>query len=406
MEAVLREAQLGASDSIIPDTSLLLALVVTWAVTGLTSVLGLRFFSKFAYVIVALAVAVSVMLLTVAITMGDIARAVRRISTPHFNLLGSYEDWLTAAGQALITLNVSTGGMIKLASARGFRFPIFRDVGVVAVCMILYHAVILLAIFGMAETYADELYLFEDQQNRFDLLDLETFMPMAIVAEVMFDYDFGLPLTSLQFITQAVIPLPVMMIDIWVIVSMLWEKYTTSFGQEPRKLHEMLALVTICTCGFIISFLFIIPGRFWLMDVVSRAIKNAILFLGFLQLVTVAYIYGFRRFTVNIRTMVAGRGPLNVFWWLNWIVSSPFLHVACLIAGFLKFSDVQKYIWLLVFVLFTLIWIPLNFVFKNIERQKICEPVQALFRPRKDWGPMNKKNRDSALRMERAQRVR
>lgn len=34
------------------------------------------------------------------------------------------------------------------------------------------------------------------------------------------------------------------------------------------------------------------------MDVVSRAIKNAILFLGFLQLVTVAYIYGFRRFTV------------------------------------------------------------------------------------------------------------
>lgn len=49
---------------------------------------------------------------------------------------------------------------------------------------------------------------------------------------------------------------------------------------------------------------------------------------------------------------------------------------ACLIAGFLKFSDVQKYIWLLVFVLFTLIWIPLNFVFKNIERQKICEPVQ------------------------------
>ncbi|VDO68856.1 unnamed protein product [Heligmosomoides polygyrus] len=208
MEAVLREAQLGASDSIIPDTSLLLALVVTWAVTGLTSVLGLRFFSKFA-----LACCRSIKLID-SITMGDIARAVRRISTPHFNLLGSYEDWLTAAGQALITLK--------------------------------YY----------------ELYLFEDQQNRFDLLDLETFMPMAIVAE------------------------------------------------------------------------------------------------------------------------------------------------ACLIAGFLKFSDVQKYIWLLVFVLFTLIWIPLNFVFKNIERQKICEPVQALFRPRKDWGPMNKKNRDSALRMERAQRVR
>ncbi|EPB67622.1 hypothetical protein ANCCEY_13289 [Ancylostoma ceylanicum] len=133
-------------------------------------------------------------------------------------------------------------------------------------------------------------------------------------------------------------------------------------------------IVALGLCGYIVGFQFIMPGGLSLSVSVDVISGFGTLIIGFLQLVTVAYIYGFRRFSTNIRTMVEAFGLMNFFWWFNWIITSPFLHLACFIA---TFTVTYNYLW-----------------------------EQMIFRPRKDWGPSNAHDREEAIRMERALRVR
>ncbi|KAK6052216.1 hypothetical protein COOONC_10280 [Cooperia oncophora] len=103
--------------------------------------------------------------------------------------------------------------------------------------------------------------------------------------------------------------------------------------------------------------------------------------------------------------MVGGHGPVNFFWWFNWIATSPFFHVACFIGSLTTRVFMEGFTYRIIFGVAAFIWIPINFFFKNYERRKIHEPIRMMFRPRKDWGPANPTDREEAKQMERALRV-
>ncbi|WKY03906.1 hypothetical protein Q1695_005128 [Nippostrongylus brasiliensis] len=381
--------ELEDSGSVLPNVALLVPLVLTWTAVFLSATLGIRIIGKLSYVILAISVLAAVIILGVV---------------PHVQYLTNSKNWFIIAAYAVTALNLSTGGMIKLAAARPFNLPIFRDVVIISVAVILIHGITVISFIALIEKYADDVLPYERADQRSTLLNLHGYLPIALVAEVIAEMPFGWALTSLHFAIAALIPLLVVITDMWVLQSMLVEKYITNYRRQPRICYIFVAIVALCLVGLAVALMFIMPGTFRMVVLLDRIIKTIILILGVIQLVAVAYIYGFRRFSVNIRTMVGGRGPLNFFWWFNWIVFSPLIKLACFAFAFV---GAQGYvIWQCIITGLTLVWVPVEFLVKNYERWTYREPMHTMFYPRDDWGPLDPYDREEAKQMERAVRVR
>ncbi|CAJ0602470.1 unnamed protein product [Cylicocyclus nassatus] len=408
VHAIVQENEEITAQRFMPHWFLLVSLFLIWLMACAGASVGIRFLSKTAYLAVALAVISTITFFFIALLVGNVRQSIMIFMQPPYNLLLSVERWIVAAGHALIALNVSTGGMIKLASSRGFHMGIVWDVVIIASVVLLYHALTLAAIVMFMEKFAAQVYPFDDPKKRFIFVTSPRYMPLIIIVEVFMTMPLSWLLSALHFLARLIIPMQTLMTNVWVVVTMLREKYADSTKKHLSIFYVWLLLILLCICGYIVSCMFIMPGGLAMSISVQMISGFSSLIIGFLQLVTVAYIYGFRRFSVNIRTMTEAFGPMNFFWWFNWIITSPFLHLACFVA---TFTVTYKYMWeqifwRIVFSVTTVAWVPLNLFYKNRERKHYNEKFKTMFRPRKDWGPSNVYDREQAIRMERALRVR
>uniref|UniRef100_A0A7I5EAQ1 Amino Acid-Polyamine-Organocation (APC) Family n=1 Tax=Haemonchus contortus TaxID=6289 RepID=A0A7I5EAQ1_HAECO len=398
------ESKIIFRENYTPDPMLMGSLVLTWILAILAASAGTRVIAKLSCAVIAIAVLCCVMLIVLAFTTGDIFFSLRHFYEPHPKSLYRVDKWVAAAGQALITLNVSTGGVIRIASARGFHHSLAIDVIFIAVTTIVVNAITLISMIALMEKYAADLYPFEPPDKRFHFALVHNYMSMMLVVETISGVSGGWAMAGFYFLQLAIVPFQVLVIYLWVLTSMLHEKYASSFRQRLHNARAVLLLIAMIILSVITSFFFILPGGFMHVLLLAKVCKDATFILGLLQLITVAYIYGFRRFSVNIRTMV-GRSIMDFLWGFSWIATSPFIHVACFIGLFTAKIHYTGYTWRVIFSVMTFIWVPLNFLFKDYERKRIREPIQVMFRPQKDWGPAHTANREEARRMERAMRV-
>ncbi|KAK6747071.1 hypothetical protein RB195_000358 [Necator americanus] len=406
-EIIQQEDNLSA-EKFLPHPFLMISLFVVWFMACGGASVGIRYLSKTAYIVIALAFISTATFVGLACSVGSFSNSISHFLNPRYKLLLSVEKWILAAGHALMALSVSTGAMIKLASARPFRMAIVWDVVIIAVVVALYYALTLLSIVMFMEKFAAELYPFDNSVARFDYITSHRFMATAIMVEVFMSMPYPWLLSALHFFARLFIPMQTVTTNMWVVVTMLREKYADATRKHLSRLHVWMIIVALGIFGYIVSFQFIMPGGLSLSISVLMISGFGTFIVGFLQLVTVAYIYGFRRFSVNIRTMVEAFGPMNFFWWFNWIITSPFLHLACFVATFTVTYNYlwEQVFWRIVFLVATVAWVPINLAFKNCERMRFNEPFTMIFRPRKDWGPSDAVDREEAIKMERALRVR
>ncbi|KJH42849.1 hypothetical protein DICVIV_11146 [Dictyocaulus viviparus] len=268
------------------------------------------------------------------------------IDSTDYNFL-NLEHWVIAAGHALYALNVSTGGMIKLASTRPFRLPIVRDVLIITFVTLIFHLITLSTITGFISNYAGRIYTYDNIRHSFLLTSERRLVIIAIVAEST---------------------------NLWVLASMIKEKYQKQHDVSQWRKNITLQMTVIIFLGMLVIFPFILPGGPELLRFLFMASLNNSLIIGFFQLVTIAYIYGFRRFSVNIRNMVGGSGPLNVYWWFNWTVIAPFFQLSSYVLFFMMLS--RKFIiWLVIFSVAPITYVAINLAIKSLGRGMSRIPI-------------------------------
>ncbi|KAJ1364168.1 hypothetical protein KIN20_024193 [Parelaphostrongylus tenuis] len=380
-----------SSENFIPNQLLIASLLVVWLIANVAQNGGINLLGNTSFIVIPISLITMIMIVVAAIVVGDIGQSLHHFSQPHFNKLCETKDWIVAAGHAVFILNVSTGGFIKLASSRPFRLPILRDVIIIAVTTLLFHAVTLFSVTAIIDGYAARLYPYDNHDERFRHITQRRSLVMATVAEAFVGVNCDWIMNAFYFLGISR-PTVTKARD-----RPLGAPETTStlhrhlFDCRDRISRQLTIHCAWWLCAVAVYFEGKFPEH---VDHWFSTARHRCLYLRF------------RRFSVNIRTMVGGSGPINIFWWLNWTVVSPFVHLVCYVAFFTVIGHKQWFdtMWLIVFMSTTIAWLPINFILKNYERMESHQPFRMLFQPRSDWGPLYLPDRSEATTWERALR--
>ncbi|VDO50093.1 unnamed protein product [Haemonchus placei] len=244
------ESKIIFRENYTPDPILIGTLVLTWILAILVASAGIRVITKLSCVVIAIAVLCCVMLIVLAFTTGDVFFSLRHFYEPHPKSLYRVD-------------NVSTGGVIRIASARGFHHSLAIDVIFIAVITVVVNAITLISMMALMEKYAADLYPFEPPDKRFHFALVHNYMSMMLVVETITGVSGGWAMAGFYFLQLAIVPFQVLVIYLWVLTSMLHEKYASSFRQRLHSARAVLLLVAMTILSVITSFFFILPGYTW-----------------------------------------------------------------------------------------------------------------------------------------------
>ena len=91
---------------------------------------------------------------------------------------------------------------------------------------------------------------------------------------------------------------------------------------NPRAGHKYrwLVALVLCTFFFLISLVFVSRGGYWLVDIVDHYIVSyAVVAVGLLECVVMAFVYGLRRFDKELHKLT-GQANSRVWFFCIWIV--------------------------------------------------------------------------------------
>uniref|UniRef100_A0A8R1HY25 Transporter n=1 Tax=Caenorhabditis japonica TaxID=281687 RepID=A0A8R1HY25_CAEJA len=409
-----------ASDWTPPLLTSVISAVILWLFVGIVSIGGSKVLGKTGAAAVALLFLGSLTVLVRGAFFKDSLVAAVSFLIPSevpqdkWMLIWS---WVDAAVHTLRALNVGCGGVQKFASLNKFNNRITRDIVIIGGSVYLFNICAgLFSVMYIAE-YSSLYYPDVDFRERISFYTSPIFTEV-IISEIITSMHWGSFLICIFWLTMALCSAQGVAGDIWVISSMILERINGSrrkYGQPLASWHKRaLILGVMCIFGLVSSFPFLGTGGMDLMSIVDFCSSYGTVFIALVQMITVSYVYGFKRFSVNICAMVGGRGPPNIFWWLNWLIISPLLLLIvfiCVVTSSAYKQSVHYEMTLLEIIEWSLIIMPIifvvfHFVREDIDRRRNMEPFAVLLRATGDWGPMNGEDKRQALKFERQLRVR
>ncbi|KAF1749859.1 hypothetical protein GCK72_016404 [Caenorhabditis remanei] len=403
-----------------PSNTSIISAVVLWIIVGVISIGGSKVLGRTGIIALTLLSVGSLMLLGLGMSLGES----RDVFVAFFYQKDSYEDkwmwvwsWADAAAHALRALNVGCGGIQKFASLNNFHNKIQRDVLIISgISYIFYMCTGLFSFMYMAAVgrfYYPDLEASERIQ-----LYATPVMIESVISEMLTNCHFGKFWVFFFWLTLAACSIQGISSYIWVISSMLIERMNGSrrkYGKPLASWHKRAIILAImCLTGLVSSLPYLGNGGINLMSSITTFASYGTIFIAFVEIITVSYLYGFKRFSVNIRAMIGGRGPPNMFWWLNWLVISPILLIitfGCIVATFGQKKAFNEISIVTDPIGYTLLIMPFIFVVfyflrDECDRRRKMEPFVVMIRATGDWGPMNLEDRRMAVKYERQLRVR
>ncbi|CAG0909203.1 unnamed protein product, partial [Cyprideis torosa] len=103
---------------------------------------------------------------------------------------------------------------------------------------------------------------------------------------------------------------------------------TAMFDEWPSlRMYKSKVVVAVCAVGWLLGLLFCTPGGIYLFNLIdSYAAGYSLLLIAIAEIILVTYVYGYVRFSENIKQMI---GPQNIFlrlyWSCTWHILAPVL---------------------------------------------------------------------------------
>ncbi|XP_019364754.1 PREDICTED: sodium-dependent neutral amino acid transporter B(0)AT3-like isoform X2 [Gavialis gangeticus] len=357
---------------------LVLCLAAAWAVVYLCTIRGIETTGKAIYITAFFPYLVLTVFLIRGLTLPGAIDGLVYLFTPNLNILKNPRVWLDAATQIFFSLSLAFGGLIAFASYNPPKNDCEKDAVTVAVVnsiTSLYASIPIFSVLGFKATTSywdcldrnilsiinafdlpEQSILRDNYTTWFEYLNSEYPDKIASLklkrCNLQEFLDQSASGTGLAFIvfTEAIILMPGS--QVWAILFfvMLFSLGLSSmFGNIegvftplmelnliPKSVPKEAISGVICLISFASALCFTLrSGSYWLHVFDSYAGSLPLLIIAFFEVTAVAYVYGIKRFSDNIKWMT-GRQP-NLYWKVMWKIISPLL----MLTVFLAFVSVQ-----------------------------------------------------------------
>ncbi|KAL5285600.1 SLC6A19.2 family protein [Megaselia abdita] len=348
---------------------IVLCLFLSWTIVFFIVMKGIQSSGKVVYFTSLFPYVVLTIFFIRGITLPGAGAGLMHMYTPKVEKLADPTVWLDAATQVFYSFGLAFGSLIAFGSYNTPKNNCVRDVLLVSVCnaiTAIYASVVIFAILGFKATVNVEKCINTNKDILFhhnllpsiNVTDLEYESAMELVPKnetgwkleecsLSHMLDNAAEGTGLAFIvfTQAIVELPgapfwavlffTMLLSlglgsqIGILEGMLCTLFDIDIIKRVKKQH---VTAVVCVFCFLVGFIFCTgAGEYWLKMFDSFAGTIGLVVVALMEMISVVYIYGHKKFTEDIYQMTGYRpGP---YWQWTWRYIGPFIMVCILISS-------------------------------------------------------------------------
>ncbi|XP_072017750.1 sodium- and chloride-dependent glycine transporter 2-like [Amphiura filiformis] len=387
---------------------LALTLLLAWIIVFLCLIKGIKSSGKVVYFTATFPYLVLIILLVRGLTLPGYYEGIKFFITPDVSQLAESRVWLDAAVQIFYSLSAAWGGLLTLASYNKFHNNCYFDsilVPAINSCTSLLAGFVIFSIIGFMAHELD-LPVSEVAESGFGLAFIA--YPEAVAR---------MPISPLWAILFFLMLLTLGLDSEFVIIESV---VTAIVDDYPDKLRKHKTKVTFCACvvGYLIGLICVTnAGGYWASLLDSYSAGFPIIVFAILESVGISWIYGAKRFTNDIRSMVGdayidflGGWPFKV-WPLMWSMITPAILMFVLMFSFLNWEEPEyngpypvwaRIIGWLISVS-CVVWIPVIMVYEFFRAEgNLQQRWKAMSSPTDNWGPALQQFRDEAWEVHKA----
>jgi len=380
----------GIDDLGLPEWRLTLLLLICWTLTCLGLIKGVQSLGKVSY----FTAIFPYILITTLVIRGSMLEGagdgILFYITPRWEKLREPQVWADAAIQIFYSLGPCMGTLITMSSYNKFNNNCLKNAITVALincCTSIYGGFAIFSVVGfMARQAAAPIEKVASAGPGLAFVVYPeglAMMPVAPLWSVLFFFmmltiGMGSLLSQLETVISAVQ-------DEWPVL----------------RARGTMFRIGVCLTGFLVGLPQVCRGGFYLLNIFDNFTGGVnLLILGFVEIFTINYIYGYEKFAEDI-AMMLGKRP-NYYWKFCWkgvslVAVAGILLFLCIMYAPPKCGDYVYPDWAInlgwVLCLSSIIWLPLLFIKVYCVRTGMWQEIEALSNPEDAWGPAEECNR-------------
>ncbi|KAH9507408.1 Sodium- and chloride-dependent glycine transporter 2 [Bulinus truncatus] len=168
--------------------------------------------------------------------------------------------------------------------------------------------------------------------------------------------------------------------------------------------------IVVCSLGFLLGIPMTTEGGFYVLELLDIFVGFPLLIVGFFEIVSIIWVYGFNRFSEDVLMMVGYSSSARcLFYWYyswNWVFLTPTVLLGILFFECFQYTPItsppyppwaEVLGWTVVFSV--LIWTPVWYTTKAFimcrrsESRGFCRICKEMNQPTDKWGPRNSMDR-------------
>uniref|UniRef100_A0A4W6CJV7 Transporter n=1 Tax=Lates calcarifer TaxID=8187 RepID=A0A4W6CJV7_LATCA len=396
-----------------------LCLILAWIITYLFIVRGVKSTGKVVYFTATFPYVVLFVYLIRGITLHGAINGVKYMFTPKMEQLANPTTWINAATQIFFSLGLGFGSLIAFSSYNQYNNNFERQAIVVSLInsgTSIFASIVTFAIYGFKATVNYENCL---ERTRLLLLNAFNLAEDSITVDTVYDWieklnatypeqfaelntrlencdleselDTAVEGTGLAFIvySEAIKNMPLS--QLWSVLyfimllllgmgSMLGN--VTAIITPLRDFKVISRMSSELFNGLVCLFCLLLglgftttSGSYWFTMFNDYGATFSLLFIVLIEVITVSYIYGIKRFEKDIEDML-GHRP-NWYWKIMWTFTSPLLLIALFIfyiINYIKGGTPTYQAWNKELVILQLV-VNIN-ILLLLRRSRVCPPQQ------------------------------
>ncbi|XP_015510299.2 sodium-dependent nutrient amino acid transporter 1 [Neodiprion lecontei] len=375
-----------------PSWQLSLCLLVSWIAVYMVLFRGVKSSGKAAYFLALFPYVVMIALLIRAVTLSGSGIGIMFFITPDWTKLWSPTVWYAAITQCFFSLSVCFGAIVMYSSYNNFNHKLYRDVMIVTTLDTFTSLIAGCTIFGILGNLAYEM----GTDDVSTVVRGGTGLAFISYPEALARFTFVPQLFSVLFFVMMLV------LGVGSAMALCGAAFSVVCDRFPH-VNQWKIMLIISVVGYCIGLVYVTPGGQWILTLVDYYGGTFVaIIVGTVEILTVFWIYGLRKFIDDVEFMTGVRP--GIYWRVCWMIVTPLLMIVILVytvaiyepptyndtmfptsayaAGWaiLGFAVLQIFGWI-VYQLYTK------------KSSSVAETFRNAFQPTSKWGPNDPKHR-------------
>ncbi|XP_070552976.1 sodium- and chloride-dependent glycine transporter 2-like isoform X2 [Ptychodera flava] len=315
--------------------ALTLCLILAWIVTIIALVKGVKSLGKIEYFTALFPYLVLIAVIARGATLPGASNGIRFYLYPDWERLRTAQVWKDAATQIFFSLGISNGGLHMASSYNKFHNNLVLDAAIIPLLNCGTSVFAGFAVFSVLGFMAHETNRAVDE-----VVASEIGLTFIAYPEALSRIPISPLWAILFFIMLMSLGVGSLVVIVEAVITAIIDEF--AFIRKAIKGRRWIMPLTICTVFFVLGIPHVTQaGIYWLALQNSYAAGLSVLLIGFIELLVVTYIYGFRNVIKNVKVMVGSSS--QVFVVLLYIVFIIPMFVAPFLIAFIVVFSLMDY---------------------------------------------------------------